>query len=171
MKNGQKMKNKVWEIYNLIIDWIKFADAKAGLFLALNTGVAAFVATGLFQDRVLTFVSSHLIVKWSLIFCIIFWLINSIFLILCLNPCLKTPENKSSLVFYGDIASKYDFPEDLYKKYDETTEEIFIKDDLIPQLCYVSDIAKMKFNNIKIAIWFYFPLITSFVICIMATIF
>jgi len=57
------MKNKIWEIYKIVIDWIKFADAKAGLLLALNTGIALFIATCLCQEKILNFILNNSVVK------------------------------------------------------------------------------------------------------------
>ncbi len=161
------MNKKIWNIYNLVIDWIKFADVKAGLLLALNTGIITIFSTVLLQKKLINLIPNDICFAISLISFIITWTISTIYLILCLNPNLKTANNSKSILYYGDIADKYDSHNDLYNEIINKTEDEFIKNDLTRQLNIISQIAKTKYDNIKNAINYYITLLFSFLFCLL----
>jgi hypothetical protein len=110
--------DQLWNTYNSINEWIRFSDAKAGaVVLIQGVIIGAILQNGTQIDAIVTKNAIHSILGLVTIF--LFFYSFSLALI-CLNPSLDPAElarfrrkplksDKSSLIFFGDIAARPDF--------------------------------------------------------------
>lgn len=142
-----------WKIYLMINDWIKFADVKAGILLTIYGLISTIVYTNANSVYLNLQVSS-----FRIIICVgicLSSIVSITYTFLCINPRLNKP-NIKSIIFFGDIANKFDSFENYY---DESVR--IVKDDpklikqITEQIYTNSLIASKKFHNIKIAVQFF----------------
>lgn len=109
---------KLWQTYQVVNEWIRFADTKAAVVIAINGILMGFVVTNLPSLKVVL-----LGYKWLLIisiFAALSNLLSTYFSIKCLNPTLNVGE-PNSLIYYAHIALQFDS----YNEYYQETKEVF----------------------------------------------
>jgi hypothetical protein len=133
----------LWRIYEGINEWIRAADAKAGVILATSGVIATVVAT-LATTRYSSMVNPTLpnVLLWLGMAGIF---LASFFSSSCIVPRLK-PKCPASLLFFGDIANCFQTAEDYAKAYLESeSDDPRLRSDLYNQVWMNSVIAKCKF--------------------------
>ncbi|MEK6234898.1 MAG: hypothetical protein N2C14_09315 [Planctomycetales bacterium] len=91
MSSEQSTENYI-ETYNAIAEWIRFADAKAGVTLTVGGALAGFLIPTL-QDVIHAPADArHVIPNWAIVcevlftLYILFFLLSGVFAFLCINP-------------------------------------------------------------------------------------
>lgn len=132
-----------WRTYEIINEWIKFSDAKAGAILAAD-GVIASVVFALLQSS-FQVSSANLLTIIIIVLGIICVCFSVYFSLLCLNPTLKVGEPKS-LIFFDHIAQKYQIPADYKKDFLETFNDTDTAiTQITEQIWANSKVAKKKY--------------------------
>ncbi len=149
MKQVQNKENS-WKIYQIVIDWIKFADTKAGVFFSINIALLALTVPEFIKN--FSFIKDYCYILLFLSLYIILAIIVFFMLISCIFPRLSTNTDKKNLIFFGDIANKDKFNTvEGYAKEFLKDEDNLEKDHLLEQIKYVAEIANIKFNMMKLA--------------------
>ncbi len=115
-----------WKTYNVINEWIRFSDAKAGAILAANGAIVTIAIDSASQINAL--------LSESFIFWIFFLIgVSSLFLstffsLRCLTPKLKVGSSES-IIFFGHIANSS------LRDYRINVKEVFGKEVELNHLC------------------------------------
>lgn len=152
------MVNDLKDIFDNTNNWLKFAEAKNGAIIALNSallfGILKFNST----------LANENFLRDYYIFMIVFvLLISTIMALLSFIPRLKypythfeKPNNNDNLLYFGDI-SKYT-PNQYYEKIHTINNGASDKKDFemyyINQIINNSKITFIKFKQFEIAVWF-----------------
>jgi len=128
-----------WRTYEIVNEWIRYSDTKAGAILAADGVIAGIVLSILPNQIQLDIIPCISIV--FLVLGVVSGCLSVFFSIRCLNPTLKMGEPKSML-YFAHIAKKYNGP----KEYKKDFIEIFSKKDT-----FVNQITEQIWANSKVA--------------------
>ncbi len=134
------------EILNRNLDFIKQADAKAGLLFSIQLVVMGFLIQKayLFVDKL-----------WSTLLLVGLTLLSGLallFLAKTVYPKVSDTSTRHSLLYFGSIKT---FTLGQFKKKIEKVRKQELRDDLICQVHTTSIIVSRKMNNLKIALWLF----------------
>lgn len=152
-----------WRTYQMINDWTKFSDTKAGIIVTVFGLFLTIIYTN--SEAVYTAITASLLILILSIICCATSIISIFFAFICVNPRLKN-KNTKSVFYFGHIAQNNDFSE--YRNYSKTilNNENLIEDQLSEQVYVNSTIAWKKFKNVSISIRFSFATISILVLII-----
>lgn len=131
----------LWKTYNVINEWIRFSDTKAGAILAANGVIASIVLSKLPGYKV--FLNDHLMLLILLILGIITTFISIISSIICLNPTLKIGSKTNSVIFFANIAENFE----TYNEYEKNALDV-----LTDEKHAAAQIAQQVWANSKVAL-------------------
>ena len=151
------------DIFENVNNLLKFAEAKNGVIIALNS----MIIFGVFKLDILSLDTSS-ILNWYLYIAIFMLVTSLIIALLSFVPKLKYPYlsfekplETDNLLYFGDIAK---YTPTQYKKHFEKIIKLDDKeeyqnnhnltDDYINQIVINSKITFIKFKQFEIAIWF-----------------
>lgn len=156
----------LWKTYNVINEWIRFSDTKAGAILAANGVIASIVLSKLSEDNV--FLNNHPIFLIPLILGIITTFISIISSIICLNPTLKIGTKTNSVIFFANIAENFEIYSDYEKNaLDVLTDEKHAAAQISQQVWANSKVALKKYKAVA---WATYSLEGTILIGIISTI-
>jgi len=145
----------VKDIFENVNNWLKFAEAKNGALIALNSAMIFGLVRAMMNNKNL-YIESY-------VNCMIFLLVVSIVMaILSFIPKLKypyikfdIPSKNDNLLYFGDV-SKYSEEEYSKKlmKIIEKSENDKLDKFYIQQIVINSKITYIKYKQFEIAVWF-----------------
>jgi hypothetical protein len=148
-----KKNENYWNTYQMVNDWTKFSDSKAGI---LVTGYGV-ILTIIYSNakEVYSGISSSCTVLMLSSICILLSIISIYYAFQCLNPRLKN-NNPKSVLYFGHIAKNKN-----YNAYFKHSEDVFndennTSEQLAEQVYVNSTIAWKKFRNVSLSIRFFF---------------
>ena len=131
----------LWKTYNVINEWIRFSDTKAGAILAANGVIASIILSKLPDHQV--FLNEHLTLLILLMLGITTTFISIILSIICLNPTLKIGTKTNSVIFFANIAENFQ----TYDEYEKNALDV-----LIDEKHAATQIAQQVWANSKVAL-------------------
>lgn len=142
----------LWQTYETINEWIRFADTKAAAVLGINGILVGFAVTNL-SSLMISVLSN----EWLLVVALmtgLSTLVSVYFAIKCLNPTLKIGE-PTSLIYYAHIASQFTSPKDYYQKATESfSDDIESTRQIANQVWVNSIVSWKKYQAVTRSIWF-----------------
>ncbi|WP_251976695.1 Pycsar system effector family protein [Salinicola avicenniae] len=148
-------------IFDIVNNWLKFAEQKTGVIIVLNSGLSWGVtrlSQSLIEKTGFAALTSITIISMSTTLCIIS-LLPIMQKMLCGRPSIQTEEKRKSCIYFGDIAgmTNTEFSNAYAKSNGIETDELngFDK-DIIDQIITNSKIALEKFFLVRIASWLTF---------------
>lgn len=135
-----------WNTYNLVNEWIKFADTKAGVLITLNGIIIGLVANNLTTIKNHLNAHSCLMIIFTLGF---LSLITSLFFaIKCIFPNLSVGEPQSK-IFFEHISKKYLDAGQFVKELESSDNNL---EDLQMQIWANSKVASNKYSSVNYSI-------------------
>ena len=131
----------LWKTYNVINEWIRFSDTKAGAILAANGIIASIVLPKLSDHKV--FLNNHPTLLILLMMGITTAFISIILSIICLNPTLKIGTKTNSVIFFANIAENFQ----THDEYEKNALDV-----LIDEKHAAAQIAQQVWANSKVAL-------------------
>jgi len=131
----------LWKTYNVINEWIRFSDTKAGAILAANGVIASIVLSKLAESKV--FLDNNTIFFYPLIIGIILTCISIVSAIICITPTLKIGTKSNSVIFFANIAENFE----TYNEYEKKALDV-----LIDEKHAAAQIAQQVWANSKVAL-------------------
>ena len=139
----------LWEIYRLVNEWVRFADAKATAILAINGVILAVIGASINDLKGLLI--DQPLVLWLVVFALSFLLVSIVLALASLLPITSSSKIKSS-IFFGAIAQDYDKPTDYQVAVKASLEsEKGLAQDLLGQIWTNSKISALKYKYISFA--------------------
>ena len=143
----------LWKTYSIINEWIRFSDTKAGAILAANGVIASIVLSKLANGKNLLDV--HPIFPILLIIGIITTFISIILCIICLSPTLKVGDKTNSVIFFANIAERFETHCDYEKiAQDVLADEKQAATQIAQQVWANSKVAWKKYKAVAWATYF-----------------
>jgi len=155
----------LWKTYNVINEWIRFSDTKAGAILATNGVITSIVLPKLSDYTI--FLNDHLVLLILLILGIITTFISIISSIICLSPTLKIGTKTNSVIFFANIAENFETYNDYEKNaLDVLTDEKHAATQIAQQVWANSKVAMKKYKAVA---WAIYSLELTIIIGILST--
>jgi hypothetical protein len=142
---------RLWNIYQAINDWVKFADAKAGVALAAHGALFTIAVPAIISNR--TYFLNHPILVFGVVVSTIAAIVSVFFGIRVIIPRLSVGEAKS-LIFFAHIAKAYPNSESFrsHSKGHYNDEEAF-KNQVLDQIWANARVAWSKHRNSAFCLW------------------
>lgn len=96
--------DRIWELYSSINEWVRYADAKAGIALGAHAAIFTVAIPGIIENRV--YFTENTPIMSAVILATAFAVVSSYFGIRCVVPRLNVGEARS-LIFFAHIAKGY----------------------------------------------------------------
>ncbi|QLG12036.1 hypothetical protein HLB42_15535 [Deinococcus sp. D7000] len=144
------IESRILKIYEIVDQYIKFADTKAASLLSLNTALMVFIGA-VFAISSLNNSSWTIYFVIASLIAVILSAISILFALTCLRPALNT-SGRTSLTYFGAIASYIN--QDEYKKALDhiVQDEREYLQTLTDQIWSISKIANRKHLSIQSSI-------------------
>ena len=143
----------LWKTYNVINEWIRFSDTKAGAILAANGVIASIVLSKLAESKV--FLDNNTIFFYPLTIGIILTCISIVSAIVCITPTLKIGTKTNSVIFFANIAENFETYNDYEKNaLDVLTDEKHAAAQISQQDWANSKVALKKYKAVAWATYF-----------------
>ncbi len=146
-------RQELWSTHELILGWVRFADAKAGAVLAGNLGLAALTVSAFNHSGVEAFRAYH-----GLSICAVLGLLavasSTLAAGACLVPRVKTSQART-LVFFGHIAgyaSREEYLSDIERRWCDDKD---FDAQLGGQIWDNARVAKVKMRTASLAVWLF----------------
>ena len=142
---------RLWNIYQAINEWVRFADAKAGVALAAHGAVFTIGVPAVIENREY-FLEDNLMV-WGVVIATLVALVSVFFGLKTIIPRLTIGEARS-LVFFAHIAEAYSttdaFRDHSRKHY---ADDDSFSDQVLDQIWANSRVAWAKHKNSAYCLW------------------
>jgi hypothetical protein len=143
----------LWEIYNAINEWVRFADTKAGAVLAAQGIIVAVALPPLLENRV-SIVGDCLLCT-LLVLSALATLLSVALSLKCVTPRLKVGEAKS-LIFFGHIAQAFNDPDAYHATFERyRNDEKGLAGHIAHQVWANSKVAWTKYKDSTWALRFF----------------
>ncbi|GAG97629.1 unnamed protein product [marine sediment metagenome] len=149
------MEERLRYILSTVNEWLKFAEAKNGALLAVDTaiifGIFKLASDSAWPHAIFSYLTISLVIA-SAVSCLVSFIPRIKIPTVTLN---QKPNTGVSLLFYAHIA-KYDpesYLKDLYGQSDSTTPSSSFEMDFARQIVTNSGIAVKKYHCFTVALW------------------
>lgn len=155
--------NELWNIYDIVKDWIKFSDAKAVAIIGINGFILSLIFSNI---EIVKLITKLFILKILLILIVIFLIISIFYAIVCLYP--QKTETYKNVIYYKSISEKFNSSEDYSCEVEKLITEKSLKEQLSKQIYQISTVATKKYEKVTCSLKFFSLEIILFFVLILA---
>ena len=159
----RKIEN-LWKTYQMVNDWVKFSDIKAGVVITVIGLCYTIIYTN--ANTVYSYLTSSNLILILAIITIILSMLSGFYAFKCLNPRLNN-QNPNSILYFGHISQNANFNAYITQLNDVFQDNENVVRQLAEQVHTNSKIAWNKFINVTYSIRFFFIGISLLIINII----